>query len=313
MWLTEIPWAKRVWALPFLTVLAPSERYYARSPRRHKQLLDWARQMIYQLRRWLPARPLIMVGDTTYAALDLRHACQKLANPVTVITRLRLAAALYEPAPAYPGVGRPRQKGARLPSLQAVLTNPRTRWQRVNVKWYDAQQRLMEITSQTAVWYHPGKPVVPIRWVLVRDPSGTYEPLALLCTKLDYSALQIVNWFVRRWQMEVTFEEARRHLGLETQRQWSDQAITRTTPLLLGLFSWLTLVAHHLRLSQPVSVRQAAWYLKDRPTFADALAWGRLALWQTALTFSMSDPPPDMVKIPASGLHCLLNLVCYPP
>lgn len=311
MWLTEVPWAKRIWALPFLTVLAPSERYYATSKRRPKKLLDWARQMIYQLRRWLPTRPLIMVGDNTYAALDLRHACQQLAHPVTFITRLRLDAALYEPAPAYSGVGRPRKKGRRLPSLQAVLTSPKTHWQQVRVKWYDGQQRLMELTSQTAVWYHPGKPVVPLRWVLIRDPQGVYEPLALLCTQCDYPAWQFVNWFVRRWPIEVTFEETRRHLGLETQRQWSDKAIARTTPILLGLFSWITLVAHHLQQSPPVSVRQAAWYVKDRPTFADALSWVRWHLWQASLTFCMSDQDPDMVKVPTSCLYRLLNIVCY--
>jgi hypothetical protein len=268
--------------------------------------------MIYQLRRWLPTRPLIRVGDSPYAALDWLHACQSLANPVTFITRLRLDAALYEPAPAYKGVGRPRQKGARLPSLQAVLTSPKTRWQRVKVKWDDGQQRWLALTSQTAVWYHPGKPVVPIRWVLLPDPTGVYEPLALLSTQLDYAAWQIVNWFVRRWQIEVTFEEARRHLGLETQRQWSDQAIARPTPRLLGLFSWITLAAHHRQQSHAVSVRQAAWYVKERPTFADALSWVRLHLWQASLTFSIANQDPDMVKIPASFLDRLVNIVCYP-
>jgi hypothetical protein len=311
MWLTEIPWAQRVWALPILTVLAPSARYYDASRRNPKQLLDWARQMIYQLRRWLPQRPLIIVGDNTYAALDLLHACQTLAKPVTLITRLRLDAALYAPAPAYAGVGRPRKKGARLPSLQTVLTSPKTRWRRVTVKWYDGQQRLMELTSQTAVWYHSGKPVIPLRWVLIRDPQGEYEPLALLSTHLAHSPLQIVNWFVRRWQIEVTFEEARRHLGLETQRQWSDKAIARTTPALLALFSWVTVVAHHLQQTDYVSVRQAAWYVKDRPTFADALSWVRQQFWQASLTFCMSDQDPDMVKIPTSFLNRLLHTVCY--
>ncbi len=311
MWLTEIPWANRVWALPFLTVLAPSERYYEASPRSPKKLLDWARQMIYQLRRWLPNRSLIVVGDNTYAALDFLHACQSLANPVTLVTRLRLDAALYAPAPAYTGVGRPRKKGARRPSLQTMLTSPQTCWQRITVRWYDGQQRLMELSSQTAVWYHSGKPVIPLRWVLIRDPKGEYDPLALLCTQLDYSALQIVNWFVHRWQIEVTFEEARRHLGLETQRQWSDKAIARTTPVLLGLFSWITVVAHHLQQTQPVTVRQAAWYVKDRPTFTDALSWVRQQLWHPSLTFSMSDQDPNMVKIPISFLHRLLNTVCY--
>ena len=311
MWLTEIPWANRVWALPFLTVLAPSERYYDASSRRPKKLLDWARQMIYQLRRWLPSRSLIVVGDNSYAALDFLHACQSLANPVTLVVRLRLDAALYAPAPAYTGVGRPRKKGARLPSLQTVLTCPQTRWQQIIVKWYDGQQRLMELTSQTAVWYHSGQPIIPLRWVLIRDPQAQYEPLALLSTNLDYPACRIVNWFVRRWQIEVTFEEARRHLGLETQRQWSDKAIARTTPVLLGLFSWVTVVAHHLRQSESVSVRQAAWYVKDRPTFADALSWVRQQLWQRSLTFCMSDQDPDMVKIPTFFLNRLLNTVCY--
>lgn len=228
-----------------------------------------------------------------------------------MITRLRLDAALYEPAPTYTGTGRPRKKGARLPSLQTLLTSPKTRWRRVKVRWYDGQQRLMELTSQTAVWYHSGKPIVPLRWVLIRDPKGEYDPLALLCTQLDYTALQIVNWFVRRWQIEATFEEARRYLGLETQRQWSDKAIARTTPLLLGLFSWVTVVAHYLQQTQPVSVRQAAWYVKDRPTFADALSWVRQQLWQASLTFCMSDQDPDLVKIPASFLNRLLNAVCY--
>ncbi len=104
----------------------------------------------------------------------------------------------------------------------------------------------MEITSQTAVWYHSGKPPVPIGWVLIRDPQEEYETLALLSTSLERDPLQIVSWFVQRWQVEVTFEEVRAHLGVETQRQWSDKAIERTTPILLGLFSWVTLAAHLL-------------------------------------------------------------------
>ena len=118
MWLTNIPWAHRTWALPVLTALAPSERYYQRMGRTHKKLTDWARQMIVQLRRWLPNRPVVLVADSSYAALDLLHFCQSMAQPVTIITRLRLDAALYEPAPPrLPGqIGRPRLKGQRLPT-----------------------------------------------------------------------------------------------------------------------------------------------------------------------------------------------------
>lgn len=311
MWLTAILWAQRIWALPFLTVLAPSEGYYEQSVRQHKQLTDWARQMIFQLRRWIPHRQLVVVADYSYAAVELLHACQQLPTPVTIITRLRLDAALYEPAPPYSGVGRPAKKGKRLPTPEAVLDNAQTVWQTATVTWYDHRPRLMEITSATAVWYHSGKPPLPIRWVLVRDPQGEYETVARLSTDLDLCPEQIVNWFVPRWPMEVTFEEVRAHLGVETQRQWSDKAIARTTPLLLGLFSWITLAAHCLGQQRQVSVRQAAWYVKVRPTFSDALSWVRYLLWFPSPTFCMSPREPDMVKIPRSLLDRLVDTVCY--
>ena len=312
MWLTELPWAERIWALPFLTALAPSERYHERVGRQHKKITDWARQMIFQLRRWIPHRALVVVADYSYAALVFLHACQTMVNPVTVITRLRLDAALYEPAPPPTGkAGRPRKKGKRLPTLQAILDDPQTKWQSVKVRWYDGQTRLMEITSQTAVWYHSGLPPVPIRWVLIRDPQEEYETIALLSTSLEIDSLQIVNWFVQRWQVEVTFEEVRAHLGVETQRQWSDKAIDRTTPLLLGLFSWITLAAHLLVEQAQLSVRQAAWYVKERPTFSDALSTVRQQLWFPATIFSMSAPEPDVVKIPRSLFDRLVDTVCY--
>jgi len=119
--LVPVPWAKRVWALPFLTVLAPSERYAKTRGRRHKTLTDWGRQMIWQVRRWLPDRALVVVADSTYAVLDLLAAAQRLRQPVTVVTRLRLDAALYDPAPEREAgtKGRPRLKGARQPTLAA--------------------------------------------------------------------------------------------------------------------------------------------------------------------------------------------------
>jgi hypothetical protein len=309
MVLSWIPWANRTWALPVLTALAPSERYHEQRGQRHKVISDWARQMIKQVRRWLTDTPLVVVGDSTYAVLDLLHACQTLLNPVTVIARLRLDAALYEPAPAYQGKGRPRKKGKRLPTLQTLLTRPDTVWQTVTVRWYGGIQRTILIASGTAVWYHSGKPPVPIRWVLIRDPLGEFEPQAILCTDLDVSPSQIVEWFVLRWQVEVTFHEARTHLGIETQRQWSDLAIARTTPVLLGLFSWITLVAHALISQQAVCVRSSAWYLKTLPTFADAIAWVRLLLWQA--TFRMSSPDPDIVKVSRSLLSRLTDTLCY--
>ena len=172
MLLAPIPWAQRVWALPVMTVLSPSERYYQQRGRVPKTLLERSLQMLKLLRRWLPSRELVVVGDNAFAALDFLDAAQHLE--LTVIARLRLDAALYHPAPPFSGKGRPRKKGRRLPTLAARLSDSNTDWQQIDLPWYDGQQRPMDIASHTAVWYHSGKAPVPIRWVLIRDPQGEY-------------------------------------------------------------------------------------------------------------------------------------------
>jgi DDE superfamily endonuclease len=302
MLLVPIPWAGRVWALPFLTALAPSERYRCERGRRHKRLTDWARQLVLQARRWMPDRPLILVADSGFAALELLAALAR--RGVTCVTRLRLDAALYEPAPPRsPGtIGRPRTKGARLPNLADVLADQDTPWRRVAVSgWYGEGDRTVEIHSGTAVWRHAGMPVVPVRWVLLRDPLRRFDPQALLCTDAAHDPLQIVRWFVQRWQVEVTFREVRDHLGVETQRQWSDRAIARTTPGLLGLFSIVTLLAARLGHRARLRVPACAWYHKKRPTFSDTLAAVRRQFWrEQGLLTSRRSPEPAKLH-PALG------------
>jgi hypothetical protein len=131
---------------------------------------------------------------------------------------------------------------------------------------------VVEFCSATAVWRHAGRPIVPLRGVLLRDPQERFEPQARLCTEPAREPLPIVRWFIQRWQLEVTCHEVRDHLGVETQRQWSDRAIARTTPCLLGLFSLVTLrvtrLGRHARLAVPAE----SWYRKPHPTFIDALA-----------------------------------------
>ena len=290
MWLANIPWAHRTWALPVLTALAPSERYCQKMGRTHKKITDWARQMILQLRRWLPNLYIVVVADSSYAALDLLHFCQSMVQPVTLITRLRLDAALYEPAPTRLSgqMGRPRLKGQRLPTLKELLDHPDTRWTRASVAWYGDDTRTVELSSHTAVWYHTGKPPVSIRWVLIRDPFRQFHSQALLCTDHSVSATQIVEWFTLRWQLEVTFQEVRAHLGVGTQRQWSDPAIARTTPLLMGLFSWVTLASKLMLGEETSAPRSASWYAKSQPTFVDAIALVRRHLWFASETFSTS-------------------------
>ncbi len=163
--------------------------------------------------------------------------------------------------------GVPRLKGQRLPTLGKLLQCPDVGWTKMSVAWCDGAIRTVEIVSQTAVWYHTGKPPVPIRWVLIRDLLHQFDSQALLCTDPAISPVQIIEWFVLRWHIEVTpypvrgrlFQETRAHLGVETQRQWSDRAIPRTTPVLLGD-------------RRPATPRSAAWYVKSVPTFIDAIA-----------------------------------------
>jgi hypothetical protein len=311
MLLVPITWAGRVWALPFLTVLAPSERYCRARGLRHKTLTDWARQVALQARRWLPGREIVLLGDSSFAALELLAALVRAG--LICVTRLRLDGALYAPAPPrQPGAkGRPRKKGARLPTLAQVLADPATVWLPVSVTgWYGTPERRLEICSQTAVWFHSGLPAVPIRWVLVRDPQGEFDPQALLCTDPGRAPLQIISWFVQRWSVEVTFREARDHLGIETQRQWSDRAIARTTPCLLGLFSITVLLGNQLSSRTRLAAAAAAWYHKTRPTFADTLAAVRKEIW-AAQGFSMSRTRSDRPKLSTRLQEGITYALCH--
>jgi hypothetical protein len=158
-------------------------------------------QMLLQLVRWLPERRIIAVTDASFAAIGLLN---QLRWRLCMITRLGL--------------------DADCSTLAQRLANRKTRWRRFQVTgWYGRGERLVEIVSGTAIWHHPGR-LVPIRYVLVRDVAGDLKPQAFLCTDLDADPLDILRWFVRRWSIEVTFAEVHRHLGVETQRQWSDPA-----------------------------------------------------------------------------------------
>ena len=262
-----------------------------------------------QINRWLPRRRIVIVGDTAFASVDFLGAVR---NYVSVVTRLRLDANLYAPAPPRrPGRGRPAVKGKRLPTLTQVLHDAGTAWQRHTVTlWYGRTNRVVEIATGTAVWYRGGSPPVPIRWLLVRDPLGELPPQAFLCTDLDAAPVDILQWFVSRWQLEVTFQEVRAHLGVETQRQWSDLAIMRTTPALLGLFSLVALWAHDLAADTPLVPATAAWYPKRHCTFSDAIAAVRREIWHHQVSF-MFRSNRDSIKIPRQLWDRAANALAY--
>ena len=309
MLLVKVPWADRVMALPFLTLLAPSKRFYAGKMRAPKTLLDWARQAALQIHRWLPDRYIVLVADSAFAAIEFLAAVR---NHACVVTRLRLDANLFGFPPQKPkGRGRPPIKGKPHKKLSALIKDRKVSWKRYRVSlWYGRTNRLVDIASGTALWYRSGVPPVPIRWLLVRDPKGELEPQAFLATNLNARPCDILAWFVSRWQVEVTFAEVRAHLGVETQRQWSDKAILRTTPVLLGLFSIVTLWAHDLAKSRKFKPKTTAWYPKAVLTFSDAIAAVRREIWHNQISF-MSRPSRDSIKIPRHIWNRMENALAH--
>jgi len=296
MLLSPISWANRIWALPFLTVLAPSERYYENRTGKHKKLTDWARQMILQVHRWIPNRKIIIVADSSYCTYKLLDAVR---SKVCMITRLRLDARLFDfPPPREKGKrGRNPIVGVRQETLLKRLEDPDSEWQTILLsQWYGQKEKKLQILSGTSIWYKSGMPAVPNRWVLIKDPEGQLDPVALICTDLEMQPKDIIRFFVQRWCVEVTFEELRKHLGVESQRQWSDLAIARTTPVLMGLFSIVTLWANELNNHRLVQIKIFAWYQKSHPTFSDAIACVRRRIWEN-WNFKTSSFSPDVNKL----------------
>jgi DDE superfamily endonuclease len=302
MLLVPVPWSRRVWAWPFLTALRwPKKK---RSTRRHKTSVDWVRQMMKQVRRWLPGRRLVLVVDGGLAAVAL--ACVK--HHVVMVSRLRWDAALYHPPGPQPtGKRGPKPtKGQRQRSLQGWAERSDTPWETVEVTWYGGERKRLWVFSRTALWSTPRLPPVEIRYVLVADPEGKLRMEAFFCTDLQATPEQILDWVVMRWSVEVTFEESRAHLGLETQRQWADQAIARTTPVLLALFSLVTVLALKLSHDGQILVPVTAWYRKAEPTFADCLALVRRHLWRARYLVN-STSEAELMQFPREALDLLIR------
>jgi hypothetical protein len=304
------PWAQHSWAFPVLSVPAPTPEVSHRLGRRHKTVPQRARQILRLVRRWLPTAKLTIIGDQTYSVQELGAVCAR--RGICLIAPLRLDAALYAPAPPrLPGTnGRPRVKGERLPPLGQMIEGSQTAWTRIRVQWYNGRRRGLDVTSGTAVWYRIGQPVLPVRWVLVRDPTGPPNPRAYFSTRLSDRPRAVVQAFITRWTIETTCEESRAHLGIETQRQWSDRAIERTTPCLFGLFSVVALLAHALYPDGKIPIQRTAWYAKSQATFADVLVAVRQHLWG-AFRDSTSARDPDCIEIPRAELYRLAHAVCY--
>ena len=177
------------------------------------------------------------------------------------------------------GAAPSRRRANALAKLATRLEEARTQGTAAAVQWYRGETKTLRLLSGVCLWHTPGWPPLPIRWVLAVDPAGTLDPQAFFTTDLALAPVRVIEWFVLRWSIEVTFAEVRRHPGVETQRQWAAKAIARTTPVLLALFSIVCLMVHRLRGHWASLPRSTAWYLKPQATFSDCLALVRRTIW----------------------------------
>ncbi|MGH8847920.1 MAG: IS701 family transposase [Polaromonas sp.] len=340
--LIKAPWACRVYALPFLTALCRAQlegqppkvsRYRIRrkarkgkmrktrgkpivkkkfvasgkTPRQHKTAVDVLMTLIRLVDRWFPDRAKVLVVDGGYAAIKLALVCASL-NKTALVMRFYWDAALHH-FPEEKDAGRPGpapRKGKRQRSPKVWAARRDTKWEDGKIDWYGGQQKKLSIFTRTALWYRPGYAPLAIRYVITRDPEGELRDEVFACTDLNATAEDIIKWFVMRWSLEVTFEEAREHLGMETQRQWSDLAIARTTPVILGLFSLVVMLAHRLRPDGEVPILTTAWYQKTEATFSDCLALVRKHLWNSNVHVK-SAQKADIVSLPAKDWEHLLS------
>lgn len=268
--------------------------------------------MILQVRRWFPEQTIILVGDGAYAVVSLALCCAGLSNPVSLVSRLRMDAALYDFPPQNQPVKRgPKpKKGARQRSLKARIDDPSTIWTAIEVIWYGGLVRTMEVISGVCLWYTPGLNPVPIKWVVVRDPEGKIRTEAFFSANTDASEKQIINWFILRWNIEVTFEELRAHLGVETQRQWSDKAISRATPCLFALFSIIVLMAIEILKGKAMPALTSAWYSKREATFSDVIALVRKHIW-SAKYFVNSSKNEEFTNLNDDFFKSIIETLCY--
>lgn len=335
--LVQVPWCRRRWALPFLIVPVLSEKVCRRLGKPFRGTVGVAGECLRRVRRWLPDRKIVVTADGDYAVVELLQECRRLVPEVTLVCRSRLDIRLFHLPPAEQRRrdgsrrrGPKPKKGVREPNLAHRLKDESLGWQKVTVRWYGGVEQVLELLTGVSLWHRQSLDPVLVRWVLVRSvqnpktgkvPDG-FKPSAYVCTDENATVEQILAWVVCRWNIEVTFEEMRQHMGFETQRHWSLRSVGRTTPCLFGLFSLVVAMARILH-PKSLPVQRTTWYRKEEPTFADALAavrshlWG--CLWNTHGSTDHTLPPnymhsacdPHPCVIPRPIIEHMQSLLCY--
>ncbi len=263
------------------------------------------------INRWLNKQPWILVGDGHFGGANFAISC--IEQGITLISRLRLDAQLFDfPKVRKPGkAGRPSPAGKRLATLDKMATDKRRKWTLKKIRWYNDEQRELMVMSGVCLWYASKCIPITIRWVLVKNDNGKFD--AFFSTNPADDPVKIIEIYIMRWNVEVTFQESRNHLGFETQRQWSDKAITRTTPIILGLYSLVSLMAIKMKVHAKPFAISSAWYVKNGfATFSDVLAVVRRIIWSSRY-FSMSPLKGNIIKMSTNDFNFIINQLAMAP
>ena len=303
--LVKFPGAKRPWALPVLVALYRSKEWNKKHRRRHKTPPELARQLMAVLLHWFPERKFVSAGDGGFSTHDLAGFAHRHQSRATLVGRFYPKANLYGPPPKRrsPKGGRPPEKGRKLASPESVVK--RSAPTRLRVSWYGGGSRTVEVVSGTGLWYRTGDGVVPVRWVFVHDLSGTHRDEYFFSTDPTMTPKEIIETFTGRWSIEVTFQELRAYLGLETTRGWTEKTVLRAAPCLFGLYSVVALAYAALPERQARAGR-VQWTGKTEITFSDAIAAVRQQLWRHWV-FKQSRHAVAFSKLPPSAQAFLLD------
>jgi DDE superfamily endonuclease len=301
--LVRFPFASRPWALPVLVALYRSPQDNQKRGRPHRTPAQLLQLLLRLLLRWFPDRQFLFAGDQNYGSHEMAALAPRTRGRLQVVSKFYPNANLYEPPPAYAGNGRPRVKGAKLPTPQEVVATARRR--RLNVAWYGGGRRDVEVVTGTGHWYKAGEGLVPVRWVYVHDLTGTHREEYFYSTDLTLTAPESIEEYTGRWNIETTFEDSRAYLGLESTRGWCARTVGRAEPCLLGLYSVVALLYW---LLPPGEQDQGAveWEGKGTVTFSDAISAVRRWLW-TRWVFPRAGHADTFAKLPEAFQQFLLS------
>jgi hypothetical protein len=287
----KLPWASRPWALPVLAALYRNRTWCQEHKRRFKTWPQLARQLAALMLRWFPRRRFYLLGDGGFATRDLACFAYRHHDRLTLLTRFYDDAALN----AKPrlkgrygrGMGRPPRYGMKLTSPGQTVQRAGDRLAHARVDWYGGGRRDVRLLSGVGGWQRHSQPLVPLRWVYVRDEQGTHRDEYFMSTDPAMRPERIVSLYTARWPLETTFQECRAQLGLETPRQRCEKSVLRTTPMLLALYSLVVLMYSALPATRRRTTPRelgTPWWDKQEPTFADVLADVRCELWRAVLS-----------------------------